>query len=146
MRLLLAFMLLTAVMAVRCQRLWAVPAFVPAIDVAAPAQLQIEGLQIALPAEAARLVVKARQAAAGHERVGPFWLGMPTFVELRFVEVEFLAAGGPVRRLLASRGRWDGNVIRLAGPVRCEGESETWVAREVNLSAEGGVEVLRWNR
>jgi len=89
------------------------------------------------------LRLHARLAKPGHETIGPFSLGIPTFLELRQITATAESAVGGAHDFRADRGRWDSAGLLLEGPVHCRGRDVTFAADRVTISPTGTVRIGR---
>jgi hypothetical protein len=105
-------------------------------------QMEVRSMRMQIPPVGGVAHVTAKRVRPGFERVGPFFLGIPSFIELD--EVTLDTGSGDLRRTFRSpQGRWNDKQITLSGPVTCEQEVEGWSAREVRVNERGNVYVLR---
>ncbi len=132
---------LAAAIGARGAQLASAPGF--AVAVAPPVRdaLRLEGVRASLRADGA-IVVTAASAQPGHERVGTLWVGIPSFVELRGVDVRCTDAAQPFRRLQAASARWDGAALALDGPVRVESSDGAFAATSARV-VDGQIVVAR---
>ena len=132
---------LAAAVGARGAYLAAEPAFVVGVTTPVRDAVRVEGVRWAMTADGA-IVVTAASAQPGHERVGTLWVGIPSFVDLRDVEVRCTDAAQPVRWLRAPSARWDGAALELDGPVRGEGVDGGFTAASARV-VDGRIVVAR---
>lgn len=132
---------LAAAIGARGAQLAAVPGFEVAVAPPVRDTLRLEGVRSALRADGA-IVVTAATAQPGHERIGTLWVGIPSFVDLRDVEVRCTDAAQPVRWLQAASARWDGAALALDGPVRGEAADGAFTAASARV-VDGRIVVAR---
>jgi hypothetical protein len=125
--------------AARGVRLAVAPPFVVGAPAPVRDAVRIEGLRAALRPDGS-LLLTAAACEAGHDRVGPLWLGVPTHLRLRDVELRDADPAQPMRWLRASAARWDGAALALDGPIH--GEDAAGAVFAASARVVDGVVVL----
>ena len=137
----LALALLTWI-AAHANRLASIVPFEPGWRPPNATQMELRSVCLQIPPLGGVVHITAKRARPGYERVGPFFLGIPSFIELDEVTVD--TGSGDLRRTFRSpRGRWTSKQIKLSGPITCQQEAEGWRARNVRVNNRGNVYILR---
>jgi hypothetical protein len=132
MRILAAAATLLLLLVANSVRLAREPSFAAARQRPARDSLRIEGVKAALRDDAA-IVVSASSGQMGHERLGPFWFGIPTFFALRNVIVTSTDPNEAAEWLRSEHARWTPDAIELEGPVWCRRGGREFVAKSAEV-------------
>lgn len=140
MRTALPFALIAGVIAGHSLRLGCALPFTPALPAPAARALELRDCRLQMPKASGRVRVHAAEVRPGHERLGPFRLGIPTHLELHFVTAEAAGDAG-ASTFHCRRGRLTTEGLRLEGPVLCREPGGTSLAGEVTVSPGGTVRI-----
>lgn len=137
----LCLLLLLGTQVVQAVRHATRPPFAPGLPDVGREHLQIAGLELLVPPVAGVTRLRVERVRPGHERLGPFWFGIPTHLDLSGVTVIGPDAAGAEVSCRCQRGRWDADGVHLMGPVLCESGSGASLAERVRVGDDGVIRV-----